>query len=110
MIETAAFAASLGECTVETEVRPSLPRLPLPRTDEPVRLAADALRAAGSSRARAHGGAADANVFNARGLRCVNLANGMADIHSPDERIAVADLDGMVDVTLALVDAARDAA
>jgi di/tripeptidase len=39
----------------------------------------------------------------------VNLANGMADIHTPDERIAVADLDAMVDVTVALVDAARAA-
>jgi di/tripeptidase len=36
----------------------------------------------------------------------VNLANGMTDIHTPDERIAVADLEAMVDVTLALVDAA----
>ena len=34
----------------------------------------------------------------------------MAQIHTPDEHIAVADLEGMVDVTLALVDLARDAA
>ena len=54
------------------------------------------------------GGGADANVFNERGLQCVNLANGMAEIHTPDEHIAVADLEGMVEVTLALVDAARD--
>ena len=53
------------------------------------------------------GGAADANVFNDRGLEVVNLANGMIDIHTPAERIAVADLDAMVDVTLALVEAAR---
>ncbi len=52
------------------------------------------------------GGAADANVFNERGLECVNLANGMANIHTPDEHIAVADLEAMVDVTLALLDAA----
>jgi tripeptide aminopeptidase len=52
------------------------------------------------------GGAADANVFNERGLEIVNLANGMADIHTPDEHIAVADLEAMVDVTLALVDGA----
>ena len=52
------------------------------------------------------GGAADANVFNERGLQCVNLANGMAEIHTPDEHIAVADLDAMVEVTLALFDAA----
>src|SRR5947207_2413052 len=53
--------------------------------------------------------AADANVFNERGLACLNLANGMQDIHTPDERITVDDLEGMVEVTLALVDVARDA-
>jgi tripeptide aminopeptidase len=55
------------------------------------------------------GGGADANVFNLRGLACVNLANGMAEIHSPQEHIAVDDLETMVDVTLALVDEARAA-
>ena len=49
-------------------------------------------------------------MFNARGLQCVNLANGMTDIHTPDERIAVDDLEGMVEVTLALVEAATTAA
>ena len=48
-------------------------------------------------------------MFNERGLQCLNLANGMAEIHTPDEHIAVADLEGMVQVTLALVDLARDA-
>jgi di/tripeptidase len=33
----------------------------------------------------------------------------MQDIHTSDERITVADLEGMVEVTLALVAAARDA-
>jgi di/tripeptidase len=33
----------------------------------------------------------------------------MADIHTPDEHIAVADLETMVDVTLALLEAARAA-
>jgi di/tripeptidase len=31
----------------------------------------------------------------------------MTDIHTPNERISVEDLEAMVDVTLALVDAAR---
>jgi tripeptide aminopeptidase len=76
-----------------------------------VRIAAAALEQVGRepSYIRA-GGGADANVFNHRGLQCVNLANGMTDIHTPEERIAVADLELMVDVTLALVDAAADAA
>jgi di/tripeptidase len=33
----------------------------------------------------------------------------MTDIHTPGERISVADLEGMVDVTLALVEVARGA-
>jgi di/tripeptidase len=32
----------------------------------------------------------------------------MVDIHTPDERISVEDLERMVDVTLALVDAAAE--
>ena len=73
--------------------------------DEVVQLAATALERCGYTPSYAlSGGGADANVFNERGRRCVNLANGMTDIHTPDERIAVEDLDAMVDVTLALVD------
>jgi di/tripeptidase len=34
----------------------------------------------------------------------------MTDIHTPAERIAVADLEGMVEVTLALVEVASAAA
>jgi acetylornithine deacetylase/succinyl-diaminopimelate desuccinylase-like protein len=33
----------------------------------------------------------------------------MQDIHTPDERITVDDLEGMVEVTLALFDVARNA-
>ena len=77
------------------------------KDDLAVRLAAEALGRCGfEPRYALSGGAADANVFNERGLQCVNLANGMAEIHTPDEHIAVADLDAMVEVTLALVDAA----
>lgn len=109
MLETAAFAASLAECELASEVRPSFPGYRFRESDEPVRLAAEALRRAGFEPSYAlSGGGADANVFNARGLACVNLANGMTDIHTPDERIAVADLEAMVEVTLALVDVARE--
>lgn len=109
MLETAAFAASLSDCEVESEVRPSFPGYRFREGDPPVRMAAEALERTGYPASYAlTGGGADANVFNARGLRCVNLANGMTDIHTPDERIAVADLEGMVEVTLALVDVARE--
>ena len=107
MLETITFAAQLGDCDVETEVDPSARGYRFKRDDPPVRLAAAALERSGfQPKYGLSGGGADANVFNERGLQCVNLANGMTDIHTPDEHISVADLEGMVDVTLALIDAA----
>ena len=111
MVDAVTFAASLEECEVETQVSAVSPGYRFRRDDLPVRLAAAALERAGHEPSYIlSGGGADANVFNERGLQCVNLANGMTDIHTPDERIAAADLHEMVDVTLALVDAAADAA
>src|SRR5436189_373849 len=108
MLETITFAAQVGDCDVETAVDPSARGYRFKRDDEAVRLAAAALERTGFQPTYGlSGGGADANVFNERGLQCVNLANGMADIHTPDERIAVADLERMVDVTLALVEVAR---
>jgi tripeptide aminopeptidase len=107
MLDTAAFAASVSDCELQTEVEESYRAYRFKRDDPAVQLAAAALERCGYTPSYAlTGGGADANVFNERGLACVNLANGMAEIHSPAEHIAVADLEGMVDVTLALLDAA----
>jgi len=109
MLEAATFAASLAECDLETEVGADYKAYRFSRDDPVVRLALQALERTGHRvRLETTGGAADANVFNEQGLECLNLANGMTDIHTPDERIAVEDLEAMVDVTLALIDAARD--
>ena len=109
LVDTAAFAASMTECTLETSIEPKYRGYRFRDDDLPVRIAADALSRAGYRPSLGlSGGAADANVFNARGLECVNLANGMTDIHTPDEHIAVDDLERMVEVTLALVDVARE--
>jgi tripeptide aminopeptidase len=103
------FAAGVAECEVETQLKRSYRAYRFKRDDTAVRIASDALSQCGfEPRYGLSGGAADANVFNERGLQCVNLANGMAEIHTPDEHIAVADLEAMVDVTLALVDAAAE--
>ena len=110
MLDAFTFAAGVAECEVETEVGKSYRAYRFKRDDLVVRLARDALERTGHEpRFTLSGGAADANVFNERGLSCLNLANGMANIHTPDESIAVADLNAMVDVTLALVEAARQA-
>ena len=108
MLETFAFAASLADCEVETSVKKSYRGYRFKRDDLVVQLAAAALERSGHAPTYGlSGGAADANVFNERGLPCLNLANGMKAIHTPDGHIAVDDLDAMVEVTLALVDAAR---
>ena len=109
MLDAVSFAAGLEDCEVETEVHKSYRGYRFKREDEVVRLAHAALERSGFTPSYAlSGGAADANVFNERGLQCLNLANGMRDIHTPEERIAVEDLERMVDVTLALVDVARE--
>ncbi len=110
MLETFSFAASVSECTVELQVREQYRGYRFAAGAEVVALAESALRAAGVEPHRSLcGGGADANVFNAAGVPCAVLANGMAEIHTPDEHIAVADLERMVDVTLRLVEAARAA-
>jgi tripeptide aminopeptidase len=110
MLDAIAFAASVEECEVETGVKRTYRGYRFRPDAQAVSLAAQALSRAGYQPSYAlSGGAADANVFNERGLACVNLANGMAQIHTSDEHIAVADLEGMVEVTLALLDGARDA-
>ena len=108
MQDAITFAAGVAECDVETTARKSYRGYRFARSDRAVALAAEALGRCGHEVVyELSGGAADANVFNEHGLQCVNLANGMTDIHTSNEHIAVADLEAMVDVTLALVDAAR---
>jgi tripeptide aminopeptidase len=111
LMDAAAYAAAVSDCTLETATEPKYRGYRLRPDSLAVRLATDGLRRAGfEPRLVLSGGAADANVFNERGLPCANLANGMVDIHTPDERIAVDDLERMVDVTLAILDAARESA
>jgi tripeptide aminopeptidase len=110
MLDACAFAASETECELQTESRKSYRGYRFAKSDDVVSLAAAALGRCGHEvRYGLSGGAADANVFNERGLRCLNLTHGVHDFHSPDERIAVADLEAMVDVTVALIEGARAA-
>jgi tripeptide aminopeptidase len=109
MLDAATFAANLAECELESRIEPEYEGYRFSRSDPAVRLASRALEACGREPVYMEsGGGADANVWNARGLECVNLCNGMAEIHTASEHIAAADLDAMLDVTLALIDAARN--
>lgn len=110
MLDAFAFAASVAECEVETTVDEKYEGYRLEADDPALVLARSALERAGHEpREVAVGGGADANVFIAAGLHCVNMANGMLKVHTAEEEIAVSDLEAMVAVTLELVDAARGA-
>ena len=108
MLDALAHAANAAECELETIATQEYRAYKLRRTDPVVQVAWAALEGRGFSPSLlATGGGADSHLFNERGIPCVNIANGMDLIHTPDERIAVADVEAMVDVTLALVEGAR---
>ena len=109
MLDAFSFAATAADVEVQWELRKSYTGYRFKQGDDVVQLAATALQRCGHEVTYAlSGGGADANAFNEHGKRCLNIANGMTDIHTPNEHIAVADLDAMVDVTLAIVDAALE--
>ncbi len=65
-----------------------------------------ALRACGyAPRHIVTGGGSDANALEAAGFPCLNLANGTERNHQPDESVSVTALEGMLDVTFALLEA-----
>jgi tripeptide aminopeptidase len=51
------------------------------------------------------GGASDANALEATGFTATNLANGTERNHEPTERVSFAALEGMLEVTFALLEA-----
>jgi tripeptide aminopeptidase len=95
MVDAFAFAARARGLRGRDQGLEELQGLPLQARRRVVRIAHAALEHSGYTPSYGlSGGAADANVFNERGLACLNLANGMQDIHTPDERITVDDLEG----------------
>jgi tripeptide aminopeptidase len=110
ILDCFSFAATISECEVEATVEDKYRSYRLAPDDPALVLAQAALDRAGFTPRHVEvGGGSDANVFNERGLHCVNVANGMANVHTAEEQIAVADLEAMVSVTLELVAAAREA-
>ncbi|HKG04688.1 MAG TPA: M20/M25/M40 family metallo-hydrolase [Conexibacter sp.] len=101
--------ANAVECDLDVNVarlfhgyrtRPSAPQ---------VQLAETALRACGyTPRHIVTGGGSDANALELAGFPCTNLANGTERNHQPDEAVSVAALEGMLDVTFALLDQVPD--
>src|SRR5262249_55562020 len=94
MVDAATHAANLYECQLESTITSEYEGYRFIRAHPAVRTAWAALEACGvTARAIESGGGADANVFNASGKPCVNLCNGMAEIHTSAEHISVSDLE-----------------
>lgn len=106
-IDAANAAAARTGCSVEIAQTREYTAYAFASDDEVVRLARTALDAAGCPpREIETGGGADAHAFNEKGLRCLNLSSGMEHIHSPDERIKVADVEALSRITVELIRAA----
>lgn len=107
MVDAVAGAASDAECDVETSVERLFQGYRLARTAPVVEVAAAALLATGIEPTYINtGGGSDANALIAAGLPVLNVANGTERNHQPDESVTVEALERMLDVTLAIVEAA----
>lgn len=93
------WAASEAGCEVEIVTERVFPGYRIPEGSGALGIAEAAFRECGIEPARiATGGGSDANVFIARGMDCLLLADGTLDNHTPDERIARSDLARMLAV------------
>lgn len=104
-------AANLPECDCDVDigVQRMFSGFHLPASRPAVRAAERALAACGYEPVRiASGGASDANALIASGFEVVNVANGTERNHEPGERVSVEALERMLDVALALLDAAAE--
>ncbi len=92
-------------CDVDVSVARLFEGYRHPSTAPAVLAAEEALRRCGHAPTRiATGGGTDGNAFEAQGFSCTNLANGTEHNHEAVERVSVAALEGMLDVTLTLLD------
>ena len=110
MLDALTWAASECEVDLETRVEKEFSGYRLGEGEPQVRLAMEVLAALGHTpRLVPSGGGSDVNALIRNGFPAVNLCNGMVAPHTPDERIAVTSLEQMLDVTLGIIDAAREA-
>jgi len=110
MLDALTWAASECEVDLETRVEKEFTGYRLGEAEPQVRLAMEVLAALGHTpRLVPSGGGSDVNALIRNGFPAVNLCNGMVAPHTPDERIAVTSLEQMLDVTLGIIDAAREA-
>ena len=100
-------AADAGECDLDVTVERGFEGYRTRAREPQVVAAEQALRACGYEPTHiVTGGGSDANVLEAAGFPCTNLANGTERNHEPTERVSVDALEGMLEVAIALMDEA----
>jgi tripeptide aminopeptidase len=107
MVDACTWGASQQGCDVDAKVSEMFRGYRLDPKSEPVRIASEALRAAGHEpRLVATGGGSDANALVAAGYEAVLLANGTQANHTPEERVteaAIAEMLSVCEVAIELV-------
>jgi tripeptide aminopeptidase len=95
------------ECDVDISVQRTFSGFHLAPGRPALRVAEAALRACGHEPVPiVSGGASDANALLVDGIEVINLANGTEKNHEPGERVSAIALEQMLDVALALLEAA----
>lgn len=96
-------AAQEAGCRLDLNVSESYQAFTLPETTAIVQWCQQAVRSRGQEPTLdATGGGSDANVFNQHGIAVVVVGVGYEDIHTPNERIAVASLVELAETLLAV--------
>jgi tripeptide aminopeptidase len=104
MTEALKETARRHRATVEIDVEHSYTAFKLSEEDGIVRRAVAAARTLGLTPVLVpSGGGSDANVFNAGGIATINISTGMDQVHTTEERIAVADMVQCTEFLLAVL-------
>ena len=104
MVDACTWAAGERGCDLQIEVNELFRGYRIATSSPSVRIASAALERCGHEVHRIPtGGGSDANALRAAGFDCVLLATGTEANHTPEERVAAANLDRMLEVCEALV-------
>jgi len=97
-------AADRHGARLEADVTRTYSTYRLAENEPIVQAVASAARSLGHDvKLRASGGGTDGNVYTAAGIPCVVISTGMAEVHTPNERIAIADMVAGAELLLAAV-------
>lgn len=111
MVAALRAAAETTGCQLDLTVRESYAAFTHDAATPIVQRCQAAIRSLGKQpQLGATGGGSDANVFNAHGIATILLGVGYQEIHTPNERIALASVVDLVEVLLAMVAGALPAA